>query len=242
MPLVSLLEWGCAPFHEPHEHLPTYKWTDGRTALAILSQHALAVRTVSATAFLTLTRPDGQSVRLDGAIAMSRDRKSVRLRAWKFNQAVFDLTVRPTGVWIELPRDQDRRRKVLPATLSASQLAQAVSQFGSDPIQGSDVRLVDTGGPQFETRTVLPQGQTTVARIDRSTLTVREYRLIDAAGRTRFTLSLGQYHDFNGVIWPTRLVAQSDQGRIDVQLRDAEFNRTLPPRAFVPPHGAEKMP
>ena len=57
-----------------------------------------------AASLLTLTRPDGQSVRLDAALVMSLPDHSVRLRAWKFNQAVFDLTLNPQGLWIECLR------------------------------------------------------------------------------------------------------------------------------------------
>ena len=122
---VALLLPGCVQHSVPHENLPLYPWTDDQTALRELAVRAHAVKTISAAAMLTLTRPDGQSVRLDGAVAISLVQKSVRLRAWKLGQAVFDLTLTPVGLWIETPKDEQRHQQVAPASLSASKFARA---------------------------------------------------------------------------------------------------------------------
>jgi hypothetical protein len=236
---ILLLACGCAPRPRP-ENLQAYHWIDDATALRDLSERAHAVKTVSAAALLTLTRPDGQSVRLDGAVAMSLPDKSVRLRAWKLSQAVFDLTLTPRGLWIEIPNDANGRQQVGPASVSASQLARALAIFGGEVFDGPDARLIDRGGPRFEVRKPLEDGRTMTADVDRDALVVREYRLADASGAVHFTLTPSQYQSLNGLLWPTRLIARSDTGAIDVELRDIELNAELPPGAFVPPHGAEK--
>jgi outer membrane lipoprotein-sorting protein len=239
--LVFFFAQGCAPRPQP-ENLPVYHWADDATALHDLSARAHAVKTVSAAALLTLTRPDGQSVRLDGAVAMSLPTKSVRLRAWKLGQAVFDLTLTPQGLWIEIPRDAGRRQQIAPASISASQLARALAVFGGEVFDGPGVQVVDRGGPQFEVRKPLEEGRTMTANVDRHTLVVRAYQLTDPSGAVRFTLTLQQYQSVNGVLWPARLIARSETGTIDVELRDIELNAGLPPAAFVPPRGAEKQP
>jgi len=237
--LVVALAGGCAP---PRENIPTYAWTNDTAALQTMQWRAQSIRTLSGTCLLTLTRPNGESVRLDGAIAMAPPDGSVRLRAWKFNQAVFDLTLTRNGLWIEMPRDQSRRERVLPASLSAAQLARAMALFGGDALQGSDLRVVDHGGRLFETRKPLPDGQTMVAQINRDTLTVRRYELLAPSGKVQFAMTLDRYVQKQGVVWPMWLSARSESGRIDVEMHDIDFNTPLPPKAFVPPRGAEKMP
>ena len=234
---ICLCACGCAV---EHEDLPRFNWTDDQTALRILSQRAKSVRTVSAAALLTLTRPDGQSVRLDAALAMSLPDKSVRLQAWKFNQKVFDLTFTSNGLWVESGTSDAARKRSQPAKLSAASLARALSIIGGELFDGPGVQVIDRGGGQFLVRKPLDEGQTVLAYIDRSTLVVRQYRLIDSSGITRFKLMIQHYEDMHGVIWPTKLTAQSESGRIDLELRDVELNGQIPPNAFVPPPGAEK--
>lgn len=207
-----------------------------------MTNRASAVKTINSPCALTLTRANGESVRLDGALAMSLPDKSVRIRAWKFNTAVFDLTLTPAGLWVELPRDPDRRPQVLPASLSAAQLARALSLFGPDFFEGPKPTLSDSGGARFELAKAVEQNQTMVASVDRATLTVRQYRLLGPSTAVRFTLDLLQYQEFDGLAWPTRLVALNNGSRIDLELRDPQLNAALPPQAFVPPRRAEKLP
>lgn len=230
---------GCA---HPHEDLPTYAWTDDATALRDLRARAAAMRTLSSEARLTLTRPDGQSVQLDGAIALSLPGHSVRLRAWKFNQAVFDLTLTPAGLWIETPHDPASRRRAFPASASAAQMAQALALIGGDAFEGPGVQVRGAGGPTFRVIHPVGQGQTMTVLVDRRTLVVRAYHLSDPAGRVRFTLVPADYRVLAGVTFPTRFTAESAFGQIDVVLVDPELNDPLPPGAFVPPRGAEKAP
>jgi outer membrane lipoprotein-sorting protein len=230
---------GCAA--QPQEHIPTYPWTDDRAALQNMAQRARSIQTVSSACSLNLTRADGQSVRLDGAIALSIADKRVRLRAWKFNQAVFDLTWTDSGLWLEVPGEGNRRAQVFPAGLSAAQLARALSLFGPD-IFNDHLQIRDTGGSTFEFTRPAANGQTMIARIDRPTLTVRQYRMLDTARRVRFTLDLSRYEQIGGIVCPTYMTALNDGSRIDVELRDVQINVPLPPAAFVPPRGAEKVP
>jgi outer membrane lipoprotein-sorting protein len=235
--LSSLFASGCV---QHHENLPTYRWTDDAAALRILQDRARAVKTVSAASLLTLTRPDGQSVRLDAALVMSLPDHSVRLRAWKFNQAVFDLTLNRQGLWIEAPKDKQHREQMSPAGISAAQLARALSLFGGTVFQEPGVRVIDGNGPTFQVQKRLDDGQTLTAQVDRATLTVRQYQMADVSGATRFSLTPGDYRNFNGIVWPTHLIARSEHGRIEAELRDVELNGALPPAAFVPPRRAEK--
>ena len=99
---------GCAARRPVESNLPTYGRLDPAAALRMLAERSASVRSVSAQAGLTLTRADGQSVNLDGAVVMAPPGR-VRLRAWKFNQAIFDLTLTPDGLWVLTPDDPARR-------------------------------------------------------------------------------------------------------------------------------------
>jgi outer membrane lipoprotein-sorting protein len=231
----------CAGCAHQQGNLPTYRWAGDQAALRELSDRAHAVKSVSSECLLTLTRPDGNSVRLDGAIVLSMPQQSVRLRTWKFNQPVFDLTLTPQGLWIKTPHDSGRRQQVLPARVSAAQLAHALSIFGGEVFDGPRVKVMDSGGAQFQVKKPLDDGQIMTADVNRATLTVHSYALSDSNGATHFRLTLKDYRAFNGILWPTHLLAQSDGGTIDVELHDLELNGDLPAAAFVPPHGAEKV-
>ena len=112
---------GCAARRAPEAGLPKFGDLDDATALRVLDERARSVGTASAACDLALTRADGQSVRLDGAVAMAPPDR-LRLRAWKFGQAVFDLTMTPEGLWVVAGDVASRRQRVLPACLSAGRV------------------------------------------------------------------------------------------------------------------------
>jgi hypothetical protein len=234
--LLLLLLVGCAPA----EKLPTYPWTDARSALHVLAERARAVHAASAECALTLTRPDGESVRLDGALAM-KPPGSLRLRAWKFNQAIFDLTLTPEGLWVVTPQDPERRDKVLPASISAGKMARAWALFSGGFFTADDLIVHDSGGARLQVERTI-DGQRVVCDVERATLTPRRYSVFDAGGVARFTLIADRYEDFHGIIWPVRLSAVSESGKIVIELHDVELNGELPPGAFTPPRRAQRVP
>lgn len=236
---AALVLTGCTSVHV--EPLHTYHWTDAQSAIRTIDQRARSVRTVSAQCVMTLVRADGQSARLDGVLVMAPPQKSVHLRAWKFNQPVFDLTLVPQGLWIESPRDNAGGQALVPASLNAAQAARAMTLLAGGVPDLPGLRVMDPGGSRFEVRVPLGDEQTLREQIDRATLAVREYRLLDAAGRVRFSLLLEQYHDFGGVAWPTRMVARSEYGQINLELHDVELNAPLADHAFDPPARAKKV-
>ena len=223
----------------PSEHLPAYQWENSSAALRALCGRMSAVHALSAQCTLTLTRSNGESVRLDGAIVM-RPPDSVRMRAWKFSQAVFDLTLTPDGLWIEAPRDQKGREKVMPASLSAAKMARAWSVMSGEFFCDAGARVEDHGGPSICVERMM-QGQRIVCEVERATLTPRRYFVIDRDGVERFALSLERYELIGGIAWPVRLSARSEKGRIGIELKEVELNGELAPNAFVPPRRAEKV-
>ena len=235
---AGLLVTGCA--RQRRSNLPTYPALSDTDALKVLADRAASVKTLSAPADLTLTRPDGDSVRLDAAIVMAPPDR-LRLRAWKFGQAVFDLTLTEEGLWVMTPDDPGRREKVLPASVSAAQFAREWALLTGQFFTAPDLS-VRSESNRLLVRRRLEDGRTITCTVDRPTLTPRTYVKRDEAGRPRFTLALSDYQMINGIPWPTRLDARSGDGKIAVRMKEVDLNGELSPTAFRPPRRAEKRP
>ena len=221
-----------------------YEWKDQGAALQTLAARAESVKSVQAVCGLTLSSPGGDSVNFDGAIVVQIDEQKkvwLRLRTWKFSQAVFDITVRPDGVWLLASDEAMKRQSQGAAALRPEEMAAAwkflLGSFFSEP--GAEV--VDTGGPEFVVRRAEGRVQY-AAVVDRATLTVREYT-ITADGSTLQTLSLSNYRELgpDATPWPMRIVATGPQGVIEVRLDDVELNASLEESVFTPPRRAVKQ-
>ncbi len=246
LPLTLLA--GCAA------PLPTHAWAGPEEAMEVLRQRAASVRTLQSSARVVLTRADGETVHLDAAL-VARFPDRLRLRAWKLGRAVFDLTYAPEGLWLATGPEMGAGTEGLDA--STAGFARAWSLFSADffsPAMATIPR--DDGGPTRPTFTVerrpdpgrpgeataVGRGGLIVCEVDRATLTPRRYTALDGAGSPRSTLVLDGYRDFDGILWPTRIHADSEGGSVVVWLDSARFNEELPAGAFVPPAGAVKRP
>jgi hypothetical protein len=225
---------GCA-----EQHLPTYPFMDASATQTALADRASAIHDVSAQGLLTLTRSDGQSVRLDAALAMAPPDCS-RIRAWKFNQAIFDLTVCPRGVFLEGSSDPAHKDQIRAAGASAAKMARTWSLMAGGFFLSPDlVGTIDGKTIHFSKKDA--EG-VIVCDVNRATLTAERYRLIDPRGQTRFSLELEDYAQFDGSLWPQKITATADSGTVQIELHDVELNGGLPPAAFDPPPRAEKLP
>jgi hypothetical protein len=231
---------GCAG---TREKIPHYPRMSDEQSLQTIASRAEKTKTVTAEGLITLRDPDGQTVRLDAAIVM-RPPEELRLRAWKFSQAVFDLTLTPQGAWLIAPQDPQRRAQVQTAGVGAAKLARTwailAGGFFSDP--RVKVKVMRSTNDRLLVEKEQDDGTNIFCAIDRATLTPRVYRLVDPNGTTRFELTLDHYAQFDDIVWPTRVSAKSDRGEILINLKTVEINGEIPDRAFVPPRRAEKLP
>ncbi|HEX8913506.1 MAG TPA: hypothetical protein VF796_14195 [Humisphaera sp.] len=234
---LLLLAAGCRSSTEPP--LPAEPWTDDAGAVRAIADRAAAVRTVSATCTITLTRPDGQSVALDGVLVSERPDR-LRLQASKFTQKLFDLTLNPDGLFVRID-DPSRKDKVVPASLSAARFAREWAMFNGEFFAAPDVSVEHRGPKAFLATRRLPDGRTVTCEVERPALVPRVYRMLDPQGVQRFTLSVPRYRLIDGRPYPDRMVAKSEQGTIEIEMREVELNVELPPAAFKPPKGAEKV-
>jgi outer membrane lipoprotein-sorting protein len=229
---------GCA---SSKEHLPTYPRMSDGESIHTIAARSEKTKSVTAQGLITLRDSEGQTVRLDCVIVM-RPPNELRLRAWKFGQAVFDLTLTSEGAWLIAPEDPKRRAQVQTAGVSAAKLARTWSVLAGGFFADPNVTVVKSSGSRLVVSKPNQSGAVIFCDIDRRTLTPRQYRMIDDKGATRFTLTLDRYATFGDTVWPQRVVAISDRGEIDIDLKDIEINGEIPEQAFKPPRRAEKLP
>jgi hypothetical protein len=229
---------GCA---SSKEALPTYPRMSDAESIHAIASRAAKTKAVTSEGMITLRDSAGQTVRLDCVIVM-RLPNELRLRAWKLGQAVFDLTLTSQGAWLIAPEDPERRAQVQTAGMSAAKLARTWSVLAGGFFDDPNVKTVKSSGSQLTVSKADESGTTIFCEIDRRTLTPRKYRMIDDKGATRFTLTLDRYAPFDETVWPRRVVAISDRGEIDIDLKEIEINGEIPEQAFKPPRRAEKLP
>ena len=235
---AALVGAGCG---QNPERVPTYPSMDADASLKVVTDNAHKVHTLTGTGLITLTRPDGQSVRLDAALAMQPPQR-VRMRAWKFGRAIFDLTVTPEGVWAVMPDDDsNRREQIHSAGVSAARLAKTWSVLSGGFFDSPNL-ATDVSGSKIVVKRASPDEAVVTCEVDRKTLTPRKYAVLDDNGKERFTLALSAYRQYGDVVWPTKLLATSEGGTVEVALREIDINPELTPDAFKPPRRAEKLP
>jgi hypothetical protein len=213
---------------------------DPTSSLQQIAQNTSQVKTLNGEGLITLTRPDGESVRLDAAMAMQPPDRA-RIRAWKFGRGIFDLTVTPQGVWAVIPEDPKHKEQITTAGVSAAKLAKTWSVLSGGFFQSTGL-TTEVKGDKLIVRRQSPDEPVVLCEVDRDTLTPRKYLMLDDKGKTRFSLSLEDYQQFGPVVWPTRLTAVSESGTVEIDLRDVQVNPELPTNAFIPPRRAEKLP
>lgn len=233
--LVVLLLCGCGQ----RENIPIYPMMDAPSSLAMIRKRSAEVKNVSGEGAITLTDAKGQSVRFDAAFVLAPPDRA-RVRAWKFGQAVLDLTILPDATWLYLPRGQDGHAQQLRA--GAASASRAVRQWlsllaGQLDTSESSVRI---SGSHLLVTQPASDGMTLTATIDRDTITVRRCSLSDPSGRERFSLTLDKYRVLGPTVWPSRIDAISDTGKISIEMREVELN-DAPPNAFKPPARAVEV-
>jgi hypothetical protein len=231
---------GCAHRRTGRESLPAVQYRDNADALRILRERAAAVKTVQSRGTITFIRPDGASVRMDLAM-VSQPPDHLRLRAWKLGRAIFDLTLTTEGLWLLSPEDASLRDRVQKANVGAAEIARNWSMLSGEFFDRSDLKI------ERQSNDLVLTAQhdhelTLRCHVDARAVVPWLYLLQDAGNKTRFSLNLDDYRMLGGLPYPHRIQADSEGGRIIVQLEEVELNEELAPAAFKPPRRAEKLP
>lgn len=215
--------------------IPHRTWVNLNYAIKAINERAESLNTVLAVGDIVMTKPDGKtSVTLRAALLME-NADSLRLKAWKADQPVMDITYTPQGVWVWT----HQRSPELTFTRAAlTQLAATLR--GSVP---EDAQQIQDSTHLVTASAVLPDSQTPVQlRIHKPTLTITQYTYFDKQNNKRQTLVLDQYDLINHQPWPRRIRAEGELGFMLITLDEVEINEPLPPAAFVPPARAIRQP
>ncbi|MBC7772600.1 MAG: hypothetical protein H7210_08920 [Pyrinomonadaceae bacterium] len=230
--LISLS--GCA------SELPTYPPMADADALGLIAARMDSVRSISASADLSLTSVEGETVSLDGAFA-ARPPKRARLRAWKFGSPVLDLTIVPEGAWVyAVARDGSASTEM--TKLPAAGVSQSIELLsgayfsGARPVasESTSTTLV-VAGPALGREDVR-------CEIDRATLTPRRFVLAPPGDGKDMEIVLDRYALFGDIVWAGRMQFRGPGGTIMIRFADLELNGEIAENAFVPPGRATRLP
>ena len=133
------------------------------------------------------------------------------------------------------------REKVQKANVGAAEIARNWSVLSGDFFNRDDLK-VESHAKDIVLSAPHDRDLTLRCHIDARALVPWLYLLQDANDKTRFSLNLDDYRMIGGVAYPHRIQADSEGGRIIVQLAEVELNEELAPAAFMPPRRAEKLP
>lgn len=233
--LASAILNGCAS----SPPLPAYPAISDTDALATIAERQATVRSISAECDLDLTDAQGQRVSLDGVL-VAEPPGSVRLRAWKFGHAVFDLTLKDGKGWVVLPDEGPAAGKMDINKMPAQRVGDALDLLGASffrtarPAGGDRVTLIARGS-------ALGSDDVT-CEIDRLTLTPRRFVVGAEGGTLSSELLLDSYALVVGGVWPMRMRLRSPSGEVVVTVREVELNGEVPAGAFTPPQRAKALP
>ncbi len=230
--LATLTFTACAT-----DPLPTFPGLDASSAVSVAaSRHAAPP--LRATGSVTLTRVDGDTVTLDAAL-VARGTDHARLRAWKFGQAAFDLTLTPEELWIFA--DRDPREPGDPFLgLTRRDFARLWSLHRAAFFETPPALIRDDQEAIVVERLI--DSVRVRCTIDRPTLTPRLYEILDDSGSPVARLALDRYRLLDGAPFPMRSVASGDGGSIETDLDSVEIDREIPDAVFTPPARAVRQP
>jgi len=236
--VASVVVAGCrAP-----EPLPEQQWRGLAQALDTIEQRHQRINTLSAECKLTLRQTNGDNVSLDGVMIVERPNR-MRAQAWKFDQKVIDLAVRGDGVWVWASERMETDNQ------NAPDFAQAPGGDWLNALfelpDADEAQVIQQGGPAQPMIVRWRRGRHASTRgiqltIDRPTLTVRAFDVLDKDGDTLHRVTLGRYRLFNNIPLPTRIEAASDERSMTLRLSAVRLNEPLPDGAFTPPPDAER--
>ncbi len=220
---------GCGP------RLPVHPWRGHDLALRTIVHRAELLETLTAECRLILTRPDGTCTQLDGAL-VARMPGYLRLRAWKFSQPIFDVTLTPQGLWVFAA---DRAGGDSLQSLPAERIVDAWSLLSAGIVDPSWDPLPDLGRRRFRVgKDVSSRDAATNCAVDRSTFTIRECEFTADEDDGSLALRMDRYKVIDGHVWPLRIEALSDHGHVTLLLDDVSINGQISEGAFQPPRRA----
>lgn len=213
--------------------LPEYEPMSSQDTRRLMADQFRSIKVVRVVGRLKLTSSDGHRTSVDFATVL--DRAQMKMRIWKFNTVVYDLTVTDGGVWVyDALKDRESS-----ATLDPGDMYQAWRL-----LTGSFFLDNATRGQELDTSTITYQlngeDESIQCVIDRRRLIARSYTISPSSGDA-LRMDLARYQMTGGMPWPARMTLSGPAGRIQVQLDDISFPDIDTTAIFTPSSRAERI-
>ncbi len=220
--------------------LPRYEWHDSPSAIRTMARRDGVIRTFSAACRILLGSVGGR-VELTGAL-VAQPPNRFRLRAWKFSQAVFDITLNEDGLFVfDKSRSSEENENL--QRFNHARFVEAIALLPGFERDVAWRTVSDDGDDEFTImRTLLDQGYTIECIVDKSTLLRKRCVYRDHEGRIRQSLDFDGYALLGDTVWPTRVEGVGESGSFVLSFDRIDVNSELAPRAFDPPRRAVKQP
>jgi len=220
--------------------LPTYPLMEPEESLRIIAERLDGVKTIQSSATVEFADAAGESVRVDAALAAELPDR-LRLRAWKFDRAVFDATLNGEGLWL-LPRESEQAAaRAEDSAKAAEGVRRALSLMGPGFYQTATVEQSRTNARDL---VVIGEagGETLICVIERATLTPRRFEGGGDVASEAFLIELDGYREIGTIVWPTTWSVEYPRGRVSIRMHDVTLNDELASGAFNPPRRAVRRP
>ena len=225
---------GCA------SRLPRYEWHDAQTAIRTMTRRDRAIRTFSAACRILL-ESEGGRVELTGAL-VAKPPNRFRLRAWKFSQAVLDITLNEDGLFV-LDKSRSGERIESLRRVNHARFIDAIALLPGFEHDAAWRTGAGTDDDEFAIMRPLPdQGSAIECAVDKNTLVRKRCVYRDDGGQVRQSLDFDGYALLGDTVWPTRVEGGGESGSFVLSFDRIDVNTELAPRAFDPPRRAVKQP
>ena len=220
--------------------LPRYEWHDAPTALHTMSRRDGGIRTFSSSCRILLESGAGR-VELTAAL-VAQPPHHLRLRAWKFSQAVFDITLNDDGLFV-LDKNQAKDASETLQRVNHARFIEAIALLPGFEHAAAWHTCARSDGDEFAITKPLPdRGAALECTVDKSTLIRKRCVYRDDGGHVRQTLSFDAYAIVGDTVWPMRVDGSGESGSFVLLFDRIEVNVELAARAFDPPRRAVKQP
>lgn len=218
---------------------PRYAWQDTPTAIRTMSARDGAIQTFSAACRILLESESGR-IELTGAL-VAQPPNRFRLRAWKFSQAVFDITLNEDGLFVlDKSRPSEASEKL--QRIDPARFIESISWL---PGFEHDAAWQIGAGTDDEftiTRPLPDQGSAVECIVDKDTLVRKRCVYRDAGGHIIQSLDFDAYTLLGDTVWPMRIEGRGESGSFVLLFDRIDLNLELAVRAFDPPRRAVKQP
>ena len=220
--------------------MPKYEWVDAEQALSTMAANDSKIHSLVGQGSVTMTDPKGQTARLETAMAAVYP-DYLRLRAWKMGQAVFDLTLKPEGLWLMIPEEMKKKETLIPAGTGAAQFAKGISSLHAAFFNDIGLQIVENTRTTFAVERRYDNGTNVRCDIDHDTLTILKHTITSPDGK-QYSIRYDRYDQINDAVVPRRIIAKGEKGTILIEFDDLQVNVPTASGAFIPPKRAERMP